>query len=58
MTVTKTQYANAKETLEAVQRLPVEAQRTILNMLHGAIVISDMYSMNTQPQPPDTRPSA
>ena len=56
MTVTKTQYANAKETLEAVQRLPVEAQRTILNMLHGAIVISDMYSMS--PQPPDARPNA
>ena len=44
MEVTKTQYANAKETLEAVQRLPIEAQQVILNMLHGAIAISDLYS--------------
>ena len=56
MAVTKTQYENAKETLEAIQHLPIEAQQVILNMLHGAIVISDMYSVSTQP--PDARPSA
>ena len=35
MAVTKTQYENAKETLEAIQHLPIEAQQVILNMLHG-----------------------
>ncbi len=44
MAVTKTQYENAKETLEAIQHLPIEAQQVILNMLHGAIAISDLYS--------------
>ena len=43
MNVTQMQYASAKETLEEVQRLPVEARRVILTMLRGAIVISDMY---------------
>ena len=57
MIVTKTQYVNAKETLEAVQHLPVEAQRAILNMLHGAIAISDMYSMNGQTQPQTPAPA-
>ena len=58
MTVTKAQYANAKEALEAVQRLPVEAQKAILTMLHGAIVISDMYSANISEQTSAERPSA
>lgn len=58
MAVTKTQYANAKETLEAVQHLPVEAQRTILNMLHGAIAISDLYTAHTAQEHPAERPSA
>ena len=36
-------YAETKATMEEVQRLPEEAQRAILTMLRGAIVISDMY---------------
>ena len=44
MSITQTQYMNAKKITEEIQRLPMEAQQAILNMLHGAIVISDMYS--------------
>lgn len=36
-------YADTKAALEDVQRLPEEAQKAILTMLRGAIVISDMY---------------
>lgn len=43
MPVTQAQYMNAKKIVEEIQRLPLEVQQTILNMLHGAIAISDMY---------------
>lgn len=43
MPVTQAQYMNAKKIAEEIQRLPLEVQQTILNMLHGAIAISDMY---------------
>lgn len=48
MLVTQEQYIDAKKTLEAVQRLPAENQRAILNMLYGAIAISEMYSLPAQ----------
>lgn len=50
MTVTQAQYANAKEIAEEIQRLPLEAQQTILNMLHGAIAISDIYQSKQSSQ--------
>lgn len=40
---TSAEYARAKENLEKIQRLPPEAQRTIMNMLSGAVAISEMY---------------
>ena len=59
MNVTQMQYASAKETLEEVQRLPVESRRVILTMLRGAIVISDMYVQNQPGQTPTVeRPGA
>lgn len=59
MNVTQMQYASAKETLEEVQRLPVESRRVILTMLRGAIVISDMYVQNQPGQTPTAkRPGA
>lgn len=48
MTTAKESYADVKATMEAVQRLPEEAQRTILKMMYGAIAISDLYSMSGQ----------
>ena len=58
MAVNKAQYTDAKETLEAVQRLPVEAQQAILTMLRGATVISDMYLANVPEQTSAERPGA
>lgn len=43
MIVTQEEYVNAKEIMEEIQHLPREAQRTIVNILHGAVAISDMY---------------
>ena len=43
MIVTQTEYVNAKEIMEKLQRLPQEAQRAILHMMGGAVVISEMY---------------
>lgn len=58
MTVTQMQYTTAKEMFEEVQRLPTEAQDTILKMLHGAIAISDMYTrQRLTAQAPEERPS-
>lgn len=54
----KTLYAEGKETLEAIQRQPVEAQRTILDMLHRAIAISDMYVQKQAGTLSNRRPSA
>lgn len=45
------QNIDARQTLEAVQRLPVEAQRAVLAMLRGAVVISDLYSKGGAQQP-------
>lgn len=42
-------YADTKAALEEVTRLPEEAQRAILTMLRGAIVISDMYGAASKP---------
>lgn len=43
MIVTQGEYVNAKAIMEKVQRLPREDQQAIMNMLSGAIAISDMY---------------
>lgn len=43
MSITQAQYVNAKEIAEEIQRLPPEVQQAVLNMLHGAVAISDMY---------------
>lgn len=51
-------YASAKEIAEEIQRLPVEAQRTIMTMLHGAITISDMYQGRGDRGQGEARPSA
>lgn len=58
MSVTQGQYITAKKTVEEIQRLPLEAQQAILNMLHGAIVISDMYGGMKTPPPEAERPGA
>lgn len=53
MIVTQTEYVNAKEIMEKLQRLPQEAQRAILHMLDGAVVISEMYrdvGIDSQPR--------
>lgn len=57
---TATQYKNAKEMAEEIQRLPEEAQRTIFNMVHGAIAISELYGgMKAAPPSQEAeRPSA
>ena len=43
MIVTQAEYVNAKEIMEKLQRLPREAQKTIMDTLNGAVIISDMY---------------
>lgn len=53
MPVTQAQYMNAKKIAEEIQRLPLEVQQTILNMLHGAIAISDMYQSKQSAQGAD-----
>ncbi len=50
----KTLYAECKDTLKAVRRLPEEEQRSLLNMLRGAVVISDLYDQERKAE----RPSA
>lgn len=52
------QNIDARQTLEAVQRLPVEAQRAVLAMLRGAVVISDLYSRGETATPQAQRPGA
>lgn len=53
MIVTQTEYVNAKEIAEKIQRLPREAQRAVMNMLNGAVTISEMYrDVGTDGQPP------
>lgn len=44
MTTDKSLYAEGNEVLKAIQRQPIEAQRTILDMIYGAIAISDLYT--------------
>ena len=43
MPVTQTEYANAKGLMERIQRLPRENQQTIMKMVSGAVMISEMY---------------
>lgn len=58
MAQSNVQYAKAKEMAEEIQRLPLEAQRTIMTMLHGAIAISDMYQGGRDRGQSAARPSA
>lgn len=58
MPITQAQYASAKEIAEEIQRLPLEAQQVILNMLHGAVAISDMYRNIAPRGQNETPPSA
>lgn len=48
----KTLYAECKDTLKAVRRLPEEEQRSLLNMLRGAVVISDLYAAQGKAERP------
>lgn len=52
------QTIDARQTLEAVQRLPTEAQRAVLAMLRGVVVISDLYSRDETATPQAQRPGA
>ena len=56
--VTQAEYAKAKENLEKIQRLPPEAQRAIMNMLTGAVAISEMYRDANSGGQSEARPSA
>jgi len=58
LSLTQAQYASAKEIAEQIQRLPLEAQQAILNMLHGAVAISDMYRGIGPRSQSETRPGA
>lgn len=56
--MTQTEYMNAKTVLEEVQRLPVEAQRAVVAMVHGAVVVNDVYSAQARPAPPMLPPTS
>lgn len=58
MTVTQTEYANAKSLMERIQRLPQENQQTIMNMLTGAVAISEMYRDANSGGQSEARPGA
>lgn len=58
MLITPAEYENAKENLEKIQRLPQEAQLAIMNMLNGAVVISEMYRNANSGGQSETRPNA
>lgn len=40
--VSKVEYQCARESMELIQRLPLEAQRKFLNMLQGAVTLMDV----------------
>lgn len=48
--MTSTVRERAEVYMKELQRLPEDAQRAILTMMHGAIVISNMYVANSPPQ--------
>ena len=58
LTITPAEYAKAKENLEKIQHLPQEAQRTIMNMLTGAVAISEMYRDANSGGQNEARPGA
>lgn len=58
MPITQAQYASAKEIAEEIQRLPPEVQQAVLNMLYGAVAISDMYRSIDLRGQNGTQPSA
>ena len=42
--VSEVEYQCAKEFMELIQRLPLEAQRKFLNMLQGAVAFMDVQN--------------
>ena len=46
--VSETEYQCAKESMELIQRLPLEAQRKFLNMLQGAVTLMDVQKESIQ----------
>lgn len=56
--MTQEQYMSAKTVLEEVQRLPVEAQRAVVAMVRGAVVVNDVYRTQARPAPPTFPPAS
>ena len=42
--VSEVEYQCARESMELIQRLPLEAQRKFLNMLQGAVTLMDVQN--------------
>ncbi len=42
--VSEVEYQCARESMELIQRLPLEAQRKFLNMLQGAVAFMDVQN--------------
>lgn len=42
--INETEYQCARESMELIQRLPLEAQRKFLNMLQGAVTLMDVQN--------------
>lgn len=47
MTENNTAYLEARETMKRVLRMPEAERKTVLDMIRGAIVISDLYAAQT-----------
>ena len=48
MAETNTAYLEARETMKRVLRMPEAERKTVLDMLRGAIAISDLYTAREQ----------
>lgn len=58
MTETNAAYLEARETMKRVFRMPEEERKTVLDMMRGAIAISDLYSRGETATPQAQRPGA
>jgi len=58
MTETNAAYLEARETMKRVFQMPEEERKTVLSMLRGAVVISDLYSGGETATPQAQRPGA
>lgn len=58
MAETNTAYLEARETMKRVLRMPEAERKTVLDMLRGAIAISDLYTARPQPAQAGERESA